>query len=50
MITMSKNESTCALIKLLHDQKYIDTLNATFTQLGLPTLMITGTDPGTGSH
>ena len=50
MITMSKNESTCALIKLLHDQQYVDTLNATFTALGLPTLMITGTDPGTGGH
>jgi hypothetical protein len=50
MITMSKNESTCALIKLLHDQHYIDTLNATFTQLGLPTLMITGTDPNNGGH
>jgi hypothetical protein len=50
MITMSKNESTCALIKLLHDQNYVDTLNATFTQLGLPTLMITGTDPNNGGH
>ncbi|GAA3433786.1 serine hydrolase [Kutzneria kofuensis] len=50
MITMSRNESTCALLKLLHDQKYVDTLNATFTRLGLPTLMITGTDPGNGGH
>jgi hypothetical protein len=50
MITMSKNESTCALIKLLHDQHYVDTLNATFTQLGMPTLMITGTDQDNGGH
>ncbi len=50
MITVSKNESTCALIKLLHDKNYIDTLNTTFTQLGLPTLMITGTDAGNGGH
>ncbi|GAA3839522.1 hypothetical protein GCM10022243_02380 [Saccharothrix violaceirubra] len=50
MITMSRNQSTCALLKLLHDRDAVDGLNRTFAGLGLTTLMITGTDPGTGGH
>ncbi|AHH97676.1 serine hydrolase [Kutzneria albida] len=50
MITMSKNESSCALIKMLHDLKAVDAMNKGFVDLGLPTLMLTGTDPVTGAH
>jgi hypothetical protein len=48
MITVSKNESTCALIKLIHDHKAMDELNQTFVDLGLDTLRITGTSPDNG--
>ncbi|MFD4636005.1 serine hydrolase [Lentzea sp. NPDC058436] len=48
MITKSQNESTCALVKLLHDRNAVDHLNQTFADLGLPTLMLTGTLPGNG--
>jgi Beta-lactamase enzyme family len=50
MITMSKNESTCALIKMIHDLGAMDDLNRTFAELGLKTLRLTGTDPGDGGH
>jgi hypothetical protein len=50
MITKSQNESTCALIKLIHDQKAWDLVNQTFVDLGMPTLMVTGTNPGNGAR
>ncbi|MDX3663125.1 serine hydrolase [Streptomyces sp. ID05-26A] len=48
MITKSQNESTCALVKLLHDLNAWDEVNRTFADLGLPTLILTGTIPGNG--
>jgi hypothetical protein len=50
MITMSKNESTCALIKMIHDLAAWDQVNQTFVDLGLPTLMVTGTNPANGGR
>ncbi|WP_329793343.1 serine hydrolase [Lentzea sp. DG1S-22] len=50
MITKSQNESTCALIKLIHDRNAWDAVNATFADLGMPTLMVTGTNPGNGAR
>ncbi|ACU38000.1 serine hydrolase [Actinosynnema mirum] len=50
MITKSQNESTCALIKLLHDLGAWDEVNAEFVELGLPTLMVTGTNPANGGR
>ncbi|WP_434446410.1 serine hydrolase [Lentzea sp. E54] len=50
MITKSQNESTCALIKLIHDQNAWDEVNQTFADLGMPTLMVTGTNPGNGAR
>ncbi|MFD1149581.1 serine hydrolase [Saccharothrix hoggarensis] len=50
MITKSQNESTCALIKLLHDLRAWDEVNRTFVELGLPTLMVTGTNPDNGGR
>ncbi|WP_245777778.1 serine hydrolase [Lentzea xinjiangensis] len=49
MITKSQNESTCALVKLIHDLGAWDEVNRTFADLGMPTLMVTGTNPGNGS-
>jgi hypothetical protein len=48
MITKSQNESTCALVKLVHDLNAWDEVNRTFADLGMPTLMLTGTNPGNG--
>lgn len=48
MITVSRNESTCALIKLIHDRGRMDELNRTFADLGMPTLKLTGTSPDNG--
>ncbi|SMD21097.1 serine hydrolase [Lentzea albidocapillata] len=48
MITKSQNESTCALVKLLHDLNAWDQVNRTFADLDMPTLMVTGTIPGNG--
>jgi hypothetical protein len=50
MITVSKNESTCALIKLLHDHQAMDSLNQEFVDLGLEMLRLVGTDPNTGGR
>ncbi|MFT7840961.1 serine hydrolase [Saccharothrix sp. BKS2] len=50
MITRSQNESTCALIKLVHDLGAWDEVNRTFAELGMPTLMVTGTNPATGGR
>ncbi|MGI5501308.1 serine hydrolase [Lentzea sp. CA-135723] len=50
MITKSQNESTCALIKLIHDLNAWDAVNQTFADLGMPTLMVTGTIPGNGGR
>ncbi|MEV6717857.1 serine hydrolase [Lentzea sp. NPDC051208] len=48
MITKSQNESTCSLVKLLHDLNAWDQVNRTFAELGMPTLMVTRTNPGNG--
>ncbi|MGM1064395.1 serine hydrolase [Saccharothrix sp. Mg75] len=50
MITKSQNESTCALIKMIHDLGAWDHVNATFADLGMPTLMVTGTNPDHGGR
>jgi len=50
MITYSDNQSTQALLRLLHDRKEIDAMNAGFQRLGLGTLQINGTNPGTGGN
>lgn len=50
MITKSQNESTCALVKLLHDLNAWDEVNRTFADLGMPTLMLTGSVPGNGGN
>ncbi|QQQ77460.1 serine hydrolase [Saccharothrix sp. 6-C] len=50
MITKSQNESTCALIKMIHDLGAWDEVNATFVELGMPTLMVTGTNPENGGR
>jgi hypothetical protein len=38
MITISKNESTCALIQLLVDRKALDQMHRDYAALGMPTL------------
>ncbi|WP_279582140.1 serine hydrolase [Fodinicola feengrottensis] len=48
MITVSKNESTCALIKLLWDHNAVSGLNQQFVDLGLPYLRLVGTNPQNG--
>ncbi|MEV1116307.1 serine hydrolase [Actinosynnema sp. NPDC049800] len=50
MITKSQNESTCALIKMIHDLGAWDEVNRTFVELGMPTLMVTGTNPENGGR
>ena len=50
MITMSKNESTCAMIKMIHDLNAWDEVNKTFVNLGMPSLMVTGTNPANGAR
>ncbi|QFZ17005.1 serine hydrolase [Saccharothrix syringae] len=50
MITRSQNESTCALIKMIHDLGAWDEVNRTFAELGMPTLMVTGTNPDNGGR
>ncbi|WP_447005954.1 serine hydrolase [Saccharothrix isguenensis] len=50
MITKSRNESTCALIKVIHDLGAWDEVNRMFADLGMPTLMVTGTNPGNGGR
>lgn len=48
MITYSDNNSTRALLKLLHDMNQVGAMNAEFRNLGLGTLQINNTDPTTG--
>jgi CubicO group peptidase (beta-lactamase class C family) len=48
MITISDNSAACALIKLLHDHHAVDSLNQTFSALGLETLKMLNTDPDNG--
>ncbi|WP_367131797.1 serine hydrolase [Saccharothrix sp. HUAS TT1] len=50
MITKSRNESTCALIKMIHDLGAWDEVNRVFVELGMPTLMVTGTNPENGGR
>jgi hypothetical protein len=50
MITYSDNESTRALLKLLHDLNQVTVMNNAFRDLGLGTLQINGTDPTTGGN
>jgi hypothetical protein len=48
MITYSDNQSTRALLQLLHERREVDAMNADFRRLGLGTLQINGTNPRTG--
>lgn len=50
MITYSDNESTRAMLKLLHDKNQIKGMNTEFRRLGLGTLQINDTDPATGGR
>jgi hypothetical protein len=50
MITVSKNESTCALITLLHAHDAVDPLNQEFRDLGLSMLQLVGTRTVDGGH
>lgn len=43
MLTVSSNESTCAMIKLLHEHDAVAPLNQHFADLGLPMLQLNGT-------
>jgi hypothetical protein len=48
MITYSDNNSTQALLKLLHDLNQVTAMNAEFRNLGLGTLQVNDTNPDTG--
>ncbi|GAA1683993.1 hypothetical protein GCM10009765_36720 [Fodinicola feengrottensis] len=50
MITVSKNESACAMTKLLIQKNYLTTLNQEFVDLGLPMLQINGVRAVDGGH
>lgn len=50
MITESDNDSARALVKQLHDLGEVDPLNDGLAALGLGTLQVGGTDPGTGAR
>ncbi|RJQ80974.1 hypothetical protein D5S17_06030 [Pseudonocardiaceae bacterium YIM PH 21723] len=50
MITRSQNESTCALVKMIDELDAWDEINDTFAELGMPTLMMTGFNPGNGGR
>jgi CubicO group peptidase (beta-lactamase class C family) len=49
-LTWSSNNGACAMVKLLHDRGAIDGLNQTFQDLGLETLQLKNTNPGTGGR
>ena len=48
MLTVSSNQATNDLLKILHDNKRIGAMNRRFKRLGLGTIQIEGTDPDTG--
>ncbi|MFP2930831.1 serine hydrolase [Pyxidicoccus sp. 3LG] len=48
MVTESDNDSTQALVKLLHEKGGMEALNAELAELGLGTLQVNGTSPVTG--
>ena len=48
MITVSDNQSTCALLKRMHDLGEVDALTDLFADLGLSTLQVRNTNPATG--
>lgn len=48
MITVSDNRATCAMIRLLQIHDAVDDTNQTFRRLGLTTMQLDGTEPGTG--
>jgi hypothetical protein len=50
MITYSDNDSTRALLKLLHDRDDLPAMHAELRELGLGTLQINGTAPATGRN
>ncbi|WP_163506854.1 serine hydrolase [Fodinicola acaciae] len=50
MITVSRNESACAMVKLLHQHNYVTGLNDYFAGIGLPMLQINGTRPVDGGR
>lgn len=43
MLTVSSNEATCAMIKLLHEHDAVSRLNQHFAEIGLPMLQLNGT-------
>ena len=57
MISESSNQSTCAMLKLLHDRPGrtpgtdgVDDLNAQLAAIGLGTLQVNGTNPANGGR
>jgi len=50
MITVSDNRSARALLKLLHDRNDVPAMHAELRGLGLGTLQVNGTNPGTGGN
>ena len=50
MITVSSNHATRAMLKLLHDRNDLPAMHAELRGLGLGTLQINGTNPGTGGN
>ena len=50
MITVSSNNATRAMLKLLHDRNDLPAMHAELRGLGLGTLQVNGTDPGTGGN
>lgn len=48
MITVSDNRATCAMIRLLQIHDAVGETNRTFRKLGLTTMQLDGTEPGTG--
>ena len=50
MITVSSNNAARAMVKLLHDRNDLPAMHAELRGLGLGTLQVNGTDPGTGGN
>jgi hypothetical protein len=50
MITVSNNNSACAMVKLLWDHNAVNSLNKTFVDMGLPMLQLAGTRSSDGGH
>ena len=50
MITVSSNNATRAMLKLLHDRNDLPAMHAELRGLGLGTLQVNDTNPGTGGN